>query len=67
MATIRRQQAKDAREGMSLPTERPRGTTPAPPDLLAQYGCGPVQFSGTSDGLYERHLLFEHLIGTLEL
>src|SRR5215472_5255554 len=29
-------------------------------ELLHQYGCGPVQFSGTSDALYERHLLFDH-------
>ena len=29
--------------------------------LLEQYGCGPVQFSGT-DGLYERHLLFDSVI-----
>ena len=28
--------------------------------LLKQYGCGPVQFTG-SDGLYERHLLFDHI------
>jgi glycogen phosphorylase len=28
--------------------------------LLQQYGCGPVQFSGTSDALYERHLLFDN-------
>src|SRR5215470_18539788 len=28
-------------------------------DLLRQYGCGPLQFSGTSDALYERHLLFD--------
>ena len=27
--------------------------------MLAQSGCGPVQFSGTSDALYERHLLFD--------
>src|SRR5215469_565528 len=27
-------------------------------ELLKQYGCGPVQFSGT-DGLYERHLQFD--------
>jgi starch phosphorylase len=30
-------------------------------DLLLknQYGCGPVQFAGTHDALYERHLLFD--------
>src|SRR5690349_12305962 len=32
------------------------------PDLLEQYGCGPVRFSGTNDGLYERHLLFDDVI-----
>ena len=29
--------------------------------LLEQYGCGPVEFTGT-DGLYERHLLFDNVI-----
>jgi starch phosphorylase len=28
--------------------------------LLEQYGCGPIQFAGTTDALYERHLLFDH-------
>jgi glycogen phosphorylase len=27
--------------------------------LMAQYGCGPVKFSGTDEALYERHLLFD--------
>jgi glycogen phosphorylase len=31
-------------------------------DLLEQYGCGPIQFSGTNDGLFERHLLFDDVI-----
>jgi len=35
---------------------RPRSTS----ELLTQYGCGPVQFAGTEDALYERHLLFDH-------
>ena len=29
--------------------------------LLKRYGCGPIQFTGT-DGLYERHLLFDNVI-----
>ncbi len=37
------------------------------PDGLAklrrQYGCGPVEFTGTDDALYERHLLFDHALG----
>ena len=31
-------------------------------DLLEQYGCGPIQFSGSPDALYERHLLFDDVI-----
>ena len=27
-----------------------------------KYGCGPVQFSGTDEGLYERHLLFDNSV-----
>src|SRR5262249_54526692 len=33
-------------------------------DLLEQYGCGPVRFTGSSDGLYERHLLFDSVVDT---
>ena len=31
-------------------------------DLLEQYGCGPIRFSGTDDALYERHLLFDDVV-----
>jgi len=31
-------------------------------ELLQQYGTGPVQFSGTKDALYERHLIFDHVV-----
>ena len=31
-------------------------------NILKQYGCGPVQFSGTSDALYERHLVFDNVV-----
>jgi len=30
------------------------------PDLLKQYGCGPMEFMGV-DGLFERHLLFDNI------
>jgi glycogen phosphorylase len=30
--------------------------------LLSQYGCGPVQFAGTDNALYERHLLFDTVV-----
>ena len=45
---------------------RTAGTrTPSAPDtekLLAQYGCGPIQFTGTPDALYERHVLFDNVV-----
>src|SRR4030095_4327665 len=31
-------------------------------ELRQQYGCGPVQFSGADEALYNRHLLFDHVI-----
>src|ERR1700746_898445 len=30
--------------------------------LAKQYGCGPVEFSGSDNGLYERHLLFDNVV-----
>src|SRR5262245_34719428 len=30
--------------------------------LRAQYGCGPVEFTGTDNALYERHLLFDNVV-----
>jgi starch phosphorylase len=46
-----------------MPSSAP---TVARPDglvkLRAQYGCGPVDFTGTTDALYERHLLFDNVV-----
>src|SRR5580765_6917583 len=30
--------------------------------LLGQYGCGPIQFAGTDNAFYERHLVFDNVI-----
>jgi len=30
--------------------------------VLRQYGCGPVEFSGTANAYYERHLVFDHVV-----
>src|SRR5437762_9198819 len=37
-------------------------SAPETEKLLEQYGCGPVQFTGTSDALYERHLMFDNVM-----
>jgi starch phosphorylase len=36
-------------------------SVPDPADLLEQYGCGPVRFTGGGDALYERHLMFDNI------
>jgi starch phosphorylase len=35
--------------------------------ILEQYGCGPIQFSGTADALYERHLMFDDVVSPAEV
>jgi len=30
--------------------------------LLRQYGCGNIEFTGTDDALYERHLVFDNVL-----
>jgi glycogen phosphorylase len=35
---------------------------PAMESALEQYGCGPIQFTGTGDALYERHLMFDNVV-----
>src|ERR1700726_3221361 len=37
-------------------------TAEASAGLLDQYGCGPIRFSGDTDALYERHLLFDDVM-----
>src|SRR5271165_7286043 len=31
-------------------------------ELLEQYGCGPIQFSGSGNASYERHLIFDNVM-----
>ncbi len=46
-------------------TSPPSPSSEAAPDLLTQYGCGPIRFSGHNDALYERHLLFDDVTDPL--
>ena len=49
---------------MSMKTAAPQAATAseAMAALLRQYGCGPVELTGTPDALYERHLLFDNVV-----
>jgi glycogen phosphorylase len=46
-------------------TTAPRASTTsqAPAALRRQYGYGPVEFAGGPDALYDRHLLFDNVVG----
>jgi starch phosphorylase len=51
------------------PLATPRADGPegdGPDELLACYGCGPVPFTGTDDALYERRLIFDHVVDPAE-
>jgi starch phosphorylase len=41
--------------------EKPSKTVD-PAKLIRQYGCGPIQFSGSDNALYERHLTFDSVM-----
>jgi starch phosphorylase len=46
-------------------TKKPAAPQPEQPTtkmLLEQYECGPVAFSGTPGAMYERHVVFDHVV-----
>ncbi len=46
------------------PTSSPAAKGAADPtDLFRQYGCGPIPFHGTANAFYERHLVFDNVVG----
>jgi glycogen phosphorylase len=52
---------------MSRTSELASVTSPGiDPTLLERYGCGLIRFSGTDEGLYERHLLFDDVVDPAE-
>ena len=51
MKSVLKKAARDARDERALR-----------PDLLEQYECGPVPFSGAPNASYERHLVFDHVV-----
>jgi len=57
-----RSQAKAPRSSTEA---RPLGNganATAEAELLEQYGCGPIQFAGSGNASYERHLVFDNVI-----
>src|SRR5271165_3364697 len=51
MTSLLKKEVADPRAGPTLSQE-----------LLKQYECGPVQFSGDPNASYDRHLVFDHVV-----
>src|ERR1700693_4829883 len=47
-------------EGVRVPPRTPEELRLS--ELLRQYGCGPIAFSGSPNALYDRHLIFDRVI-----
>ena len=50
---------------LAAPLKAPQGSIPEgedSKDLATRYGCGPVKFTGDHDALYERRLVFDHVV-----
>ena len=61
-----RQSRREVTDGRQ--TAAPHGPgKPGMEKLLEQYGCGPIQFTGTGDALYERHLMFDNVVDAAAL
>ena len=47
-------------------TKAPAAPAPVRDDktvgLMKRYGCGPIEFAGTDNSLYDRHLLFDNVV-----
>jgi len=50
-------------EERKAPGTRRRPAAVSPSRLLRQYGCGPIPFAGTGNAFYERHLVFDNVVG----
>ena len=49
------------RSAQDRPGRRAAGRRPSAISL-ARYGCGPVTLTGTDDALYDRRLVFDHVV-----
>src|SRR5262245_57757168 len=50
---------------MTTKRKIPPPTSTDPDDLAKhreQFGCGPIDFTGTDNALYERHLIFDNVV-----
>src|SRR5499427_5403504 len=55
-------QAGDTMGETNTTMETKGSNSPHLDELIKRYGCGPVQFTGTNDALYERHLVFDNVM-----
>jgi starch phosphorylase len=67
MSVFATKQAGDTMGETNTTTETKGTNSPQLDELIKRYGCGPVQFTGTNDALYERHLIFDNVLEAAEI
>src|SRR5215831_7764911 len=67
MNTFATKQAGDTMGETNTAMETKGTNSPQLDELIKRYGCGPVQFTGTNDALYERHLIFDNVLEAAEI
>lgn len=64
--TVKRPSTSNRHTGPAPKSERPAPNGQRRSDelnaLLEQYGCGPIQFAGSGNASYERHLVFDNVM-----
>src|SRR5215831_8231784 len=62
MASRRQRGARQQKVHFGKDTAMEKKESDAIAQLLKQYGCGPVDFVGTDNAFYERHLVFDNIV-----
>jgi starch phosphorylase len=60
-------QADDTMNTAKTAIETKKASSSELEELIKRYGCGPVQFTGAHDALYERHLVFDNVVDGAEI
>src|SRR5215813_5233568 len=67
MNVFETKQAGDSMGETNTAIETKGANSPHLDELIKRYGCGPVQFTGANDALYERHLVFDNVLEAAEI
>src|SRR6516164_5416369 len=67
MSVVATRPADDTMNTAKTAIETKKASSSELEELIKRYGCGPVQFTGAHDALYERHLVFDNVVDGAEI